>query len=134
MDRFLEELSKSTLDKRRAHLNKTSKMDDDDPRAYEPAPGDASSKTKKSKHTKEYERRFGSIEESKEAVKNKAKETGIPYEILKQVYDRGIAAWRTSHRPGTTPHQWALARINSFATGGKTTKTADKDLHQKWKK
>ena len=65
------------------------------------------------------------------AVRNKAKETGISYGILKQVYDRGVAAWKTGHRPGTTPQQWGLARINSFATGGKTRRTADKDL---WKK
>lgn len=83
------------------------------------------------------ERAFGdeqNIQESKKAVQNKAKETGVPYKILKQVYDRGIAAWRTGHRPGTTPHQWGLARINSFVTGGKTSKTADKDLYAKAKK
>jgi len=67
------------------------------------------------------------------AIKNKAKETGIDYKILKKVFDRGVAAWRTGHRPGTTPVQWGLARINSFATGGKTQKTADKDLWAKHK-
>ncbi len=64
----------------------------------------------------------------KKAIKNKAEKTGISYSILKKVYDRGVAAWRTGHRPGTTPSQWGLARINSFATGGKTRTTADKDL------
>jgi hypothetical protein len=64
-------------------------------------------------------------------VRNKAKETGIPYSILNQVFKRGKAAWKTGHRPGTTPDQWGYARINSFATGGKTRTTADKDL---WKK
>lgn len=62
------------------------------------------------------------------AIKNKAEKTGISYGILKKVFDRGVAAWRTGHRPGTTPAQWGLARINSFATGGKTRTTADKDL------
>ncbi len=47
------------------------------------------------------------------------------------MFDRGVAAWRTGHRPGTTPEQWGYARINSFATGGKTRTTADADL---WKK
>lgn len=65
------------------------------------------------------------------AIRKKAKETGISYSILKKVYDRGVAAWRTGHRPGTTPQQWGYARVNSFATGGKTRRTADKDL---WKK
>ena len=64
----------------------------------------------------------------KKAIKDKAEKTGISYSILKKVYDRGVAAWRTGHRPGTTPTQWGLARINSFATGGKTRTTADKDL------
>jgi hypothetical protein len=45
-----------------------------------------------------------------------------------------MAAWRTGHRPGTTPQQWAFARVNSFITGGKTRTTADKDLWAKTKK
>ena len=71
------------------------------------------------------------IAESNKAVKNKSEATGIPYYILKQVYDKGLAAWKTGHRPGTTPQQWALARVNSFIVGGKTTKKADASL---WKK
>jgi nicotinic acid mononucleotide adenylyltransferase len=64
-----------------------------------------------------------------EALKNKAEKTGISYGILKKVFDRGVAAWRTGHRPGTTPTQWGLARVNSFATKGKGTwGKADSDL------
>ena len=33
---------------------------------------------------------------------------------LKQVYNKGLAAYKTGHRPGTTPNQWAMARVNSF--------------------
>lgn len=65
------------------------------------------------------------------ALAKKAKESGIPYGILKQVYDRGMAAWKGGHRPGATSHAWAYARVNSFIVGGKTRKTADADL---WKK
>jgi hypothetical protein len=65
------------------------------------------------------------------ALKNKSDESGAPKSILKDVYDRGVAAWRTGHRPGTTPSQWGLARVNSFLTYGKTAKTADKDLFEK---
>ena len=36
-------------------------------------------------------------------------------------------AWRTGHRPGTTPQQWAFARVNSFLTGGGARK-ADADV------
>ena len=59
---------------------------------------------------------------------NKSDQTGVPYKILKKVYDRGMAAWTGGHRPGIGQHQWAFARVNSFLTGGKTQKTADKDL------
>jgi len=77
---------------------------------------------------------FMGLEESQiEALKNKAEKSGVSYSILKKVYDRGIAAWRTGHRPGTTPQQWALARVNSFLTGGTTQKTTDKDLWAKAK-
>ena len=65
-------------------------------------------------------------------LKKKADETGIPYGILKKVFDRGMAAWKGGHRPGATPHQWAFARVNSFATKSKGTwGGADKDLAAK---
>lgn len=63
-------------------------------------------------------------------LKKKAEKSGISYGTLKKVYDRGMAAWRTGHRPGTTPQQWAFARVNSFITKGKTYHTADKDLRE----
>ena len=70
--------------------------------------------------------------EAIEAVKNKAEKTGMPYSILKQVYDRGMAAWKGGHRPGTTPQQWALARVNSFVTKSSGTwGCADSDLAKK---
>jgi|SaaInlV_125m_DNA_1040241.scaffolds.fasta_scaffold01917_6 nicotinic acid mononucleotide adenylyltransferase len=185
-------LAKSTASKRKAQFAKQAKMDDDNPAAYKPAPGDKRSKTKPSNHTTKFQQMFGEkssnleraylqkphmllkqdgsvkldqrfkmfrkpkldemvteldgtlVEENlnnlaetvefifesnpEAAIKNKAEKTGISYGILKKVFDRGVAAWRTGHRPGTTPAQWGLARINSFATGGKTRTTADKDL------
>lgn len=130
-------LSKSTNAKRAAQFKKQAKMDDDNPAAYKPAPGDATAKTKTSKHTKKFKDMFGedrSISEQnvKKALKNKAEKSGMPYGILKKVFDRGVAAWRTGHRPGTTPAQWGLARVNSFATKSKGTwGGADKDLAAK---
>ena len=63
------------------------------------------------------------------AVQNKAKKTGMPYSVLKKVYNRGMAAWKGGHRPGTTPQQWAMARVNSFVTKSSGTwGGADKDL------
>ena len=71
------------------------------------------------------------LQEKIEGLANKSEKSGVPYGILKKVYDRGMAAWKGGHRPGTTPQQWAFARVNSFLTGGKTRTTADADL---WKK
>ena len=65
-------------------------------------------------------------------LKNKAEKSGMPYSILKKVYDRGMAAWRGGHRPGTTQQQWAFARVNSFVTKSSGTwGGADKDLAAK---
>ena len=70
--------------------------------------------------------------ESIKAVRNKADKTGMPYSILKKVYDRGMAAWKGGHRPGATQQQWALARVNSFVTKSSGTwGGADKDLAKK---
>ena len=136
-------LKKSTSDKRQAHFNKGAKMDDDNPAAYKPAPGDATAKTKPSKHTKKYKQMFGegfltfedyNIDEGKsdEALKKKADKSGMPLGILRKVFNRGVAAWRTGHRPGTTPTQWGLARVNSFVTKSSGTwGKADKDLAAK---
>ena len=52
-------IKKSTKTKRAAQFKKQTKMDDDDPRAYKPAPGDATGKTKPSKHTKKFKQMFG---------------------------------------------------------------------------
>src|SRR6056300_543028 len=73
------------------------------------------------------------LQEKIEGLANKSEKSGVPYGILKKVYDRGMAAWKGGHRPGTTPQQWAFARVNSFLTGGKTRTTADADLWQKAK-
>ena len=256
------ELAKSTKQARARHFAKGTKMDDDNPDAYKPAPGDKGAKTKPSKHTLKYKKMFGeslwanihkkrqrikqgsgekmrkvgdkgaptpaqmkraqgeeNIEEmpyyrkiydkihqithpkgyekimkmyvdlhkqghknpaqalgqmirgveardiafyinglikkgklpSKLAAKvdfeidesfqldekvaglvKKSEKSGIAYGILKKVYDRGMAAWRTGHRPGTTPQQWGFARVNSFVTKSKGTwGGADKDLASK---
>ena len=69
------------------------------------------------------------IAESKKALDKKAKKSGMPKGILSKVYDRGMAAWKGGHRPGTTPQQWALARVNSFITKSSGTwGGADSDL------
>ena len=70
-----------------------------------------------------------------EGLKKKSAKSGISYGTLKKVYNRGMAAWRTGHRPGTTPQQWGMARVNSYIGKGKGTYYgADSDLSGKGKK
>jgi len=204
---YYKDMAGSTADKRQAQFNKQSDMDDNDPEAYKPAPGDASAKTKPSKYSNKFKKMFGesantnmeraglkrphqllrqdntvnfdyrfkmygkakeveAIEKQRAAIeseiteqrineieqlieqvefvseksnpekslKDKAEKSGMPYGVLKKVFDRGVAAWRTGHRPGTTPVQWGLARVNSFATKSPGTwGKADKDLADKVK-
>ncbi len=157
------------------HFERGAKMDDDNPAAYTPAPGDKDKsgklkKTKPSKYTLKYKKMFGDdknedlksvvtkvkqtaqkvaksmsrgstiptskkeevLDEKIAGLVKKSEKSGVSYSILKQVYNRGMAAWRTGHRPGTTPQQWAFARVNSFLTGGGARK-ADADLWSKAK-
>lgn len=100
--------------------------------------GDHDGTKKKSKHTIAYHKKYGENDEGYitekqiDGLKKKAEKSGIPYGILKKVYDRGMAAWKSGHRPGAGQHQWAFARVNSFITKGKGTwGGADKDLAAK---
>lgn len=54
----------------------------------------------------------GELEE--DSFEDKSKKSGISVGTLKKVYKRGVAAWKTGHRPGTTPEQWGHARVNAF--------------------
>lgn len=134
--KYFTGLAKSTKQKRDAHFKKKS---------TKPAPGDARAKTKPSQHTKKFKQMYGEWAEhltfedfiitegkSDAALKKKADKSGMPLSILRQVFNRGVAAWKTGHRPGTTAVQWGLARVNSFVTKSKGTwGKADKDLAAK---
>ena len=86
---------------------------------------DEGRKTKTSSYTQKFRKRYGSDVKSLPDI---AKATGIPLKTVKTIYNRGLAAWRTGHRPGASPQAWGYARVHSFATKGKTYYTADKDL------
>ena len=79
--------------------------------------------------SKNEELEFYQLDEKIAGLVTKAKKSGMPYGILKKVYDRGMAAYKTGHRPGTTSQQWAFARVNSFVTkSAGTWGKADADL------
>lgn len=80
----------------------------------------------------EYRSFFTEINETADAsLATKAAKSGISIDTLRKVYRRGVAAWNSGHRPGTTPQQWGMARVNSYITKGKGTyHGADKDLRE----
>lgn len=78
-------------------------------------------------------RKMGKESPVYKALKKKSDKSRFPLGILKKVWDRGYAAWKTGHIPGTTPQQWAHARVNSFIVGGRTTEVGDKALYQQAK-
>lgn len=119
-------------------IDRFKKMDSKDPKAYpKDWTADKSYRDRRkkplptSKHTDKYHQMFGEevITESNVdvALKNKAEKSGISMRTLRAVFNRGMAAWRTGHRPGVSQVQWAMGRVNSFITGGKA-RTVDKDL------
>jgi dephospho-CoA kinase len=156
--KYVRGLSASTAKARKTHWKKMDKLSDKDPRAYEPAPGDATAKTKPSTHTLAVRKMMDEAEQQKvrriarsgnitavmdkrketgrvsesadSSISAKAKKSGISVGTLRKVYKRGVAAWNSGHRPGTTPQQWGHARVNSYINKGKTYHTADKDLRE----
>lgn len=136
--------SKADNKRMKAEIKKHSKKSDDDESAYKKWPADYKKgntkgkkrKTKKSKATKDFKKMFEGKTDT--ALKNKLEKAKKKYpkltlSILKQVYNRGMAAWKTGHRPGATQNQWAMGRVNSFLTGTGSARKADKDLWNKIK-
>jgi hypothetical protein len=98
-----------------------------DPRAYTGFKTDTYVKSKTSNYTRRFKKQYPDAL----SLEEKAKATGIPLRFLRTVYNRGMAAWRTGHRPGATEQQWGYARVHSFVLKGKTYHTADSDVAKK---
>lgn len=84
-------------------------------------------KTRTSTYTQRFRKKYGQNVKSLPEI---SKATGVPLKTLQTVYNRGLAAWRTGHRPGASPQAWGYARVHSFIMKGKTYYTADKDLRK----
>ena len=82
-------------------------------------------KTRTSTYTQKFRKKYGQNVKSLPEI---SRATGVPLKTLQTVYNRGLAAWRTGHRPGASPQAWGYARVHSFIMKGKTYYTADKDL------
>lgn len=149
---YFKGLTTDQKSKKQAQMKRQAKMSDSDSTAYKPMAGDLDKNGKfkgskvKSSYTKEVNRDLSEtkvfkfaewmqVNESGPAdtsLKAKAKKYKMPFGILKQVFNRGMAAWKTGHRPGQSQQAWAHARVNSFVTKSSGTwGKADKDLAQK---
>jgi hypothetical protein len=95
--------------------------------AYKGFKTDVGVKTKTSQYTKKWYRLFPDAK----SLKAKAKATGVPLKQIRESYNRGMAAWRTGHRPGATEQQWGYARVHSMLLCGKTHYSTDADLVRK---
>jgi hypothetical protein len=60
-------LTKGQKDRRDAQFKRQAKMDDDNPAAYKPAPGDTDAKTKPSVHTRKFKKMYGEGDAMKQA-------------------------------------------------------------------
>lgn len=62
------------------------------------------------------------------SLHKKAEKSGIDYNILEQVFYRGLESWEASMTK--TPQQYAFDRVNSFVAGGKSFTEDDADLSE----
>jgi len=107
-----------------ARYKKMLKSDD-----YKPFKTNARARaTRASSYTSRFKKKFPGVGGNLSDI---ARATGIPRVTLQTVYDRGLAAWRTGHRPGASPQAWAYARVHSYVLRGKTFHTANANLHRK---
>jgi hypothetical protein len=112
---------------RRKEITRRAKMSFKNPKAYTPFKTDKGVKTRRSSYTSRFHKKYPGVK----GLDQVAKATGVSKSVLQKVYDRGMAAWRTGHRPGASQQAWGMARVHSFVMHGKTYRTADKDLAKK---
>ena len=91
----------------------------------------------------EFNKRHNQDKDKSNKILDISKLSGISINVLNEVYDRGVGAWKTNpesvRRVGgkkMSKEQWAQARVYSFVNKveGKKTLNHDKDLARKIKK
>jgi hypothetical protein len=119
-------LDRKTRKRRQAEIRRFGALHWKDPAAYTGFRTDRGVKTRRSGYTTDWKRRFPDAL----SLEQKAAATGVPVRFLRSSYNRGLAAWRTGHRPGATQQQWGYARVHSFLLCGKTARSTDSDLRR----
>ena len=128
--KYYKGLSKTRKAKRKAEIKRFGTRHWKDPKAYVGFQTNKGVKTRKSSYSQQWSNLFPDVK----SLKDKAELTGVPLDLIEQSYNRGMAAWRTGHRPGATQQQWGYARVSSMLLLGKTALTTDSDLVEKAKK
>jgi hypothetical protein len=118
--------SKRDVEARAAEILRGSATRADDAAAYakEAFATDSRARTR----TSAYTRAFEASHPGARSLRAKARATGVPHDVLRKVYDKGVAAWRTGHRVGATPAQWGYARVHSFLALGCAAMSSDGSL------
>jgi hypothetical protein len=128
--RYFTGLSSKKKTQRKKEIKKYGSMSWKTAKAYVGFKTDKGVKTKKSNYTVSWKRKFPNAT----SLKAKSEASGVPLKFIKKSYNRGMAAWRTGHRPGATQQQWGYARVHSFLLCGKTYHSTDSDLAEQAKK
>lgn len=123
-------LTKKQKLERKAEIQKYGAKHWNDPKAYVGFKTDIYGKRKPSTYTQKWRQLFPAAT----SLKAKSKATGVPLQQIQESYNRGMAAWRTGHRPGASEQQWGYARVHSFLLCGKTHYGPDSDLVRMAKK
>jgi Family of unknown function (DUF5824) len=122
--KYFRGLSGTRKAKRRSEIKKFGAMSWKNPLAYVGFKTNSGMKTKASGYTANWKRKFPDAK----SLEQKSAATGVPLKYIRESYNRGMAAWRTGHRPGATQQQWGYARVHSFLLCGKTYQTTDSDI------
>lgn len=106
--------------------------DTKDTKSYQPFKTDLTTSeklkpTKPSIYTKAFRDLYG---DDATSLAQKSYVSGVPLTILRKVFNKGKAAWRTGHRVGATETQWGYARVHSFITLGCTVFSSDFSLFE----
>jgi len=102
-----------------------------------PRPKLKSFKSKTSKQTEAFNRKYGdklSKMSGGKSKKNISKLTGIPVGALNEVYKKGVGAYKSSgSRPNQTSQSWATSRMYSYIMGIGGSRKVDKEITKKYK-
>jgi len=128
--KYFSGLTSKKRNQRKKEIAKFGALSWKNPKAYVGFKTNKGVKTRKSGYTSAWKKLFPEAT----SLESKSKATGVPLKYIKESYNRGMAAWRTGHRPGATQQQWGYARTHSFLLCGKTYHSTDSDLATQAKK